>query len=84
MQPVCVCNGIVRFKSNAIVRHILEYCLHDLNDIAGLDFTQDDREQFAQLIGYSVSGYHELNYVSDESAKAASIEARKVARFTAE
>ena len=35
-------------------------------------FPQEDREQFAQLIGYSICGYHELSYVSDESAAQAS------------
>ena len=39
-----------------------------LNEIAGLDFTDDDRQQFAQLIGYSLSGYSELqSYVTDEA-----------------
>jgi hypothetical protein len=30
------------------------------------------------LIGYSITGYHELSYVSDASAKAASEAARKI------
>lgn len=62
MQPVI--NG--RFKENKIV----SYCLDnktDMNDIARQDFSDEDREQFAQLIGYSVGGYSDLSYVSDES-----------------
>jgi hypothetical protein len=31
-----------------------------------MEFTQEDREQFAQLIGYSHSGSGDLGYVSDE------------------
>lgn len=44
----------------------------DLGKLAMMDFPQEDREQFAQLMGYSIGGYHELSYVSDESAAAAS------------
>lgn len=82
MQPLVKDqHGTVRFKGNAIVEYLLE-CARvgksaDLNHIARLDFTQDDRCQFAQLIGYSLSGYHELSYVSDEHAMEASAEAHK-------
>ena len=31
-----------------------------------MPFTREDRQQFAQLIGYSESGYHDLSYVSDD------------------
>lgn len=54
----------------------------DLNKIAMRDFSQEDREQFAQLMGYSVAGYHELSYVSDESATRASALAREIAPRT--
>ncbi len=62
MQPMI--NG--RFKENKIV----SYCLDnntDMNDIAIQGFSREDKEQFAQLIGYSFNGYGELSYVSDES-----------------
>lgn len=42
-----------------------------MNDLACMEFSQEDREQFAQLIGYSLSGYGDLSYVSDESYDAA-------------
>jgi hypothetical protein len=45
----------------------------DLGKLMMLDFPQEDREQFAQLMGYSVVGYHELSYVSDASAMQASM-----------
>ncbi|MBB5462920.1 hypothetical protein HDG33_006594 [Paraburkholderia sp. Cpub6] len=68
MQPLIVDgHGAVRFKQNDIVRHLLDNGGIDLNTIAALDFTDVDRQQFAQLIGYSVSGYGELSFVSDAS-----------------
>lgn len=57
---------VVRFKENKIVRHLLDNGGIDLNQIARLDFPREDHVQFAQLIGYSVSGFGELSYVSDE------------------
>jgi hypothetical protein len=50
----------------------------DLSKLATLDFPQEDQEQFAQLMGYSVCGYHELSYVSDESCAQASVLAEQV------
>ena len=56
-----------RFEANPIIEHFIEdlnavaiWC--QLNDIDG-----KYQEQLAQLIGYSLSGYGELSYVSDES-----------------
>ena len=65
-------HGVLRFKENAIVRHLLDsHPACDMNKLAGMDFTDEDRQQFAQLIGYSLSGYGELSYVSDEAYNAA-------------
>ena len=49
-------DGILRFKSNAIVKKLLDDGPFSMNDIARWDVPDQDREQFAQLIGYSVSG----------------------------
>lgn len=49
-------SGVVRFKPNAIVQYLLDNGGISMNDIACLDFSREDREQFAQLIGYSHSG----------------------------
>ncbi len=71
MQPIAIDNeGVVRFKRNAIVRDLLDFAStrgFDMNAIAVRDYTVSDREQFAQLIGYSVSGFGELSYVRDET-----------------
>jgi hypothetical protein len=73
--------GVVRFRANAVVAWLLGKCREfgiDMNDIALEDFPREDRVQFAQLIGYSVAGFHELSYVSDGEASAASGLARRV------
>lgn len=65
---------VVRFKANAIVKHLLEYAKAQgcgLNELACLPFTDEDREQLAQLIGYSHSGAGDLSYVKDETLAAA-------------
>lgn len=61
-----------RFVPNKIVEYLLDKGGIDMNELAVQDFTQEDREQFAQLIGYSLSGYADLSYVSDEAYSAAS------------
>lgn len=64
-------HGTVRFKRNRIVEYLLDNGGIDMNKLATLPFSQDDRVQFAQLIGYSLSGFHELGYVPDSAAIAA-------------
>ena len=34
-----------------------------MNDLAKMNFSNEDRAQFAELIGYSVNGWGELSYV---------------------
>lgn len=79
IQPLSTDNdGVLRFKNNAIVRHLLDsHPTCDMNDIACMDFSKDDRQQFAQLIGYSLSGYGDLrNYVDDDAFNAAVIRSK--------
>lgn len=68
-------HGTIRFCANRIVRDLLDKAtaakVMDMNSIA-VDaqvhgkYTKEERQQFAQLIGYSVSGYAELtSYVTD-------------------
>lgn len=93
MQPVYLTkHDTLRFRENVIVRVLLDRDTErgriypdfparsdgGLNWIAVQRFSQADQEQFAQLIGYSISGYHELSYVSDESAAKASALAKKI------
>lgn len=67
MQPIYDDDGVERFKANRIVRWLLDAGPFDMNTIAVTPFEVEDREQFAQLIGYSVSGFSELPYVRDET-----------------
>jgi len=75
MQPMELDdNGVLRFKENAIVTHLLEWAQErgrGMNEIAAMDFSVEDRRQFAQLIGYSVSGYGGLCYVDSLECAAA-------------
>ncbi len=69
-------NGRKRFKENKIVSHLLSVATRHgagLNDLAVMDFTREDREQFAQLIGYSASGFCDLSYVRLETIKAVNL-----------
>jgi hypothetical protein len=75
IQPLYTTDtGTVRFKQNKIVNDLVTFGEtrgFSLNDIARGDYTNDDRMQLAQLIGYSLSGYGSLSYVDDESYEAA-------------
>lgn len=66
-------SGVLRFKENAIVSYLLDTHLSvSMNQLAAMPFSKEDRQQFAQLIGYSLSGYGELtSYVDDEAYAAA-------------
>ena len=66
-------DGFRRFKANSIVRYLLDSGPSDLNRIHAMDFSQEDREQFVQLIGYSYAGFGELDYVSPETYEAADV-----------
>ncbi len=60
--------GVIRFKENKVVRYLLNAAtlsgVCSMNALAILPFDDDDRTQFAQLIGYSVSGAGDLDYFS--------------------
>ncbi|MEG5661374.1 DUF3850 domain-containing protein [Enterobacter bugandensis] len=71
MQPLVIdAHGTLRFKESPIVRALLDYATehgYGLNEIAREEFDAEDQMQLAQLIGYSLSGYGTLSYVTDES-----------------
>lgn len=79
-------HGVLRFKRNTIVAYIIDWCASkngtvgypevkgpapSLNEIAAMDFPRECRVQLAQLIGYSLAGFDELNYVTDADHDAA-------------
>ncbi len=61
----------LRFKENAIVRYLLNAGPFDMNDLADERFSIEDMVQFAQLIGYSLGGFGDLSYVSDDTYETA-------------
>ena len=64
IQPLVLdANDVLRFQRNRIVEHLLDHGPFDMNYLAVQGFSQADQEQFAQLIGYSLSGFAELSYV---------------------
>lgn len=72
IQPVYTDeHGSYRFKANALVQYLLDRGGLSMNDLACVRCSQTDREQFAMLIGYSVSGFGSLNFASDETYEAA-------------
>ena len=81
MQPIVFDeDGRARFKENAIVRYMLDQGGIDMNHLIKIPFDQEERMQFAQLIGYSIDGFAELPYSSDKmiaKADSAADKARK-------
>ena len=65
-QPLEIVDGIVRFKPNKIIDYLFAQGLLDLNKIAHMPFPDEDRTQLVQLLGYSVCGFCDLSFPSDE------------------
>lgn len=76
LQPIITdAYGVKRFRANAIVRYLLDAGPFNLNDLGLMPFADEDRQQFAQLIGYSISGYGDLPEVSKEACAQADMAA---------
>lgn len=71
LQPLVLVDRVLRFEKNPIVEHLLDNGNMDMNYLAiwchENNIENKYQEQFAQLIGYSVSGFSSLSYVSDET-----------------
>jgi len=67
MQKLVIVDDVVRFRKNLLVEYLLSAGPFDLNHLSCLpNIPKEDWEQFAQLIGYSVSGFGSLSYATDE------------------
>lgn len=55
-------HGTLRYKENPIVRYLLDNGPNSMNTLAAIPFSDEDRCQFAQLIGYSKGGFDTLSY----------------------
>lgn len=74
-QPIVLdARGVARFKANPLVKHLLDHGGIDMNDLAAVECTDDDRTQFAELIGHSVSGAGDLHYFDREVLETADAE----------
>ena len=67
MQPIVRVASVARFKRNAIIDWLFQTGKISLNEIAATPMPQEDRDQFWQLLGYSVSSYCDLSIISDAS-----------------
>lgn len=86
MQPIGWSDGVIRFKPNPIIVAMLEELSErgrvDLNTIrlwvTGGRATVDDLVQFVQLLGYSISGMADLDYIPHHTLVEIDREADKV------
>jgi hypothetical protein len=80
IQPVILdAGGEPRFQMNGLVRYLLDAGSINVNDLALLPgISSEEWEQFAQLIGYSVSGFSDLSYASAEVVDEAIKQANKL------
>lgn len=79
MQEVVWDGDVIRFQRNRLVEYLLNNGGIDLNHLARLPNISDaDREQFAQLIGYSVSGFGDLSYARRKTVRKADARAEKL------
>jgi hypothetical protein len=73
MQPIRLDkHGTTRFVANACVEWVVDKLdsigYQTMNELAmDCKAAPEERQQFAQLIGYSVSGYCDLNYVDRQA-----------------
>lgn len=81
MQDIAFEQGVARFRKNAIVEFLIDWCSLrgvDMNSLATMNFDSDDRSQFAQLIGYSVSGFGDLSYADPDIVREADAEVERL------
>ena len=83
MQPIVKDeHDVARFQKNRIVYDLWKEGKVDLNTIgiraADGEYTEAEQMQFAQLIGYSVSGFGDLSYADREVVRRADRLAEKL------
>lgn len=65
-------HGVIRFKENKIVQFVLAHSRVNMIDIAiNPMFSHEDRIQFEQLLGCSLSYYGDLEEATDKDYKKA-------------
>lgn len=63
------------FKGNAVIQYLVRSgklnMVQAVEKIADKSLPQEDIDEFYQLVGYSIGGYCEIKFVSDESCEKA-------------
>lgn len=84
MQPIVIATDkVARFQQNKVVRFLLDFASErgcGMNTLATMDFAREDHEQFAMLIGYSVSGAGDLSYFNKKRIREADEQVARIAR----
>ena len=55
-------HGVKRYRSNEIVRNLVDSGKASLNHLAAIDWNLADKRQFWQQLGYSESGFGDLSF----------------------
>lgn len=74
---------LARFRANAIVKFLMNFAWGKgvgLSELRDMPWSQEDWDQFCQLIGYSLDGYHEMSFLSDEAKVRADVEYRRLTK----
>lgn len=67
VQPLYVDRmDVIRFRPNKIVQFLAKTSKFDENALELIGFPHEDRIQFAQLTGWSLSGFGDLSYVTED------------------
>lgn len=67
-------NRVIRFKENQIVRDLFDtHPSLDMQAITKRDYSETDRQQFAMLIGHTISGFNKLSYANDDVYNAVNV-----------
>lgn len=81
MQPIELdSHDVVRFRANSVIRWLVDTGRLDLDEVNLHGFGREDIAQVMQLLGYSVSGFGDLQCASDEVMARADAEAALVLR----
>ena len=79
MQPIVRdADGTLRFRENGIVTWLLHRGSVSIDEIIALPASDEEREQFFQLLGYGVSGFGDLPFVRRETVRAADARAAEL------
>ncbi len=69
LQPIEISDRTPRFRQNDIVVHLVSLHPEVLDSLDSSAFSSEDKMQLAQLLGYSVGGFCELSFVTDDAKR---------------